>query len=199
MKVVFPKIRIAFPSLWEARAAEPGGKEKYSASFLYEEGDDTHEKIKATISAILTDKHGEKAAAVYKKYLAGGKVYPMRDGDEKADKYAGFEGMMFFAANSEVRPKVRDKDGITDLAPSDGVVYAGCYVRAIIDIYEYKEGARWSAGITAQLLGVQFVADGERLSGGGVAEEDDFEAVPEADATTAGATASTAGAGGIFD
>lgn len=194
MKVVIPKIRIAFPSLWEARAVEQGGKEKYSATFLYEEGDDTHVLIKNTIQTILVDKHGDKAAATYKKYLAAGKVYPLRDGDEKADKYAGFEGMMFFAANSEVRPKVRDKDGITDLAPSDGVLYAGCYVRAIIDIYEYKAVG---GGITAQLLGVQFVADGERLSGGGVAEEGDFEAVPESE--TPAETFKGKGAGGIFD
>ena len=32
------------------------------------------------------------------------------------------------------------------------------------------------------LLGVQFVKDGERLAGGGVAAADDFEALPEADA-----------------
>ena len=84
---------------------------------------------------------------------------------------------------------MRDKDGITDLAPSDGKPYAGCYCRVIVDVYEYKA---MGGGITSELLGVQFIGDGERLSGGGVADEDDFAAIPEAGGNGPAGTATSA-------
>lgn len=194
MKVIFPKIRLAFPSLWEARAYKPGDKEKYGASFLFAPDSADHKLVKAAVETVLKEKHGEKAAAKFKAYNAAGKVWVLRDGDTKPE-YEGFPGMLYLGAKSERRPKVRDKDGLTDLAPSDGKPYAGAYVRAIVDIYEYTSGG--AGGITAELLGVQFVEDGERLSGGGVAEEDDFEAIPEAAATEE--AGEPQGAGGIFD
>lgn len=190
MKVIFEKVRIAFPTLWEARAAESGGKEKFSVSVLYAPDGVEHGQIKKAIESVLVEKHGaDKAAAKFKAYFAAGKVWPLRDGDSKPE-YAGFPGSMFMNASSERRPKCRDTDGITDLAPSDGKPYAGCYCRVIVDVYEYKAVG---GGITAELLGVQFIEDGERLSGGGVAEENDFAAIPQAEGDTPATSA------GIFD
>jgi len=134
MKVIFPKIRLAFPQLWDAKPFEAGAKEKFSATLLYEVDGANHKAIKAAVGSILTEKHGDKAAAKFKEYNASGHVWVLRDGDAKP-QYAGFEGMMYIAPSSERRPKVRDADGITDLAPSDGKPYAGCYVRAIVDVY----------------------------------------------------------------
>lgn len=197
MKIIFPKIRLAFPQLWESKAFEAGGKEKFSATLLFADGSSDHKLVKNAVSTILQEAHGEKAPAKFKAYSAAGHVWVLRDGDAKP-QYSGFPGMLYLGASSERRPKVRNADGITDLAPSDGKPYAGAYVRAIIDVYEYKAAG---GGITAELLGIQFVEDGERLSGGGVAEEDDFEAIPEAANSdmedTTGAPAE--GAAGIFD
>lgn len=193
MKVILNDVRLAFPNVFEARAAEGSTKEKFGATFLYEEGDDNHELLKQACEAVLVEKHGDKAGVIFKKYNGAGRIWLFRDGDDKADQYAGFEGMMYLGANSERRPKLRAADGVTPIDASDGILYAGCYVRAIIDVYEYKPKG---GGVTAELLGIQFMRDGERLSGGGVASDDDFEPVAEA---TQEAAATGKGAGSIFD
>ena len=64
----------------------------------------------------------------------------------------------------------RDK---TQLNPDDGVIYAGCYVYAVIDIWamDNKFGKR----ICASLSGVQFYKDGDAFTGGGIASDEDFD------------------------
>lgn len=87
---------------------------------------------------------------------------------------------MSIRASNKVRVPVLGADK-APLAESDGVVYAGCYVNAIIDFFAYENSG---AGISASLRGVQFVRDGDAFAGGGVASEDDFDDVSEgADAT----------------
>ena len=48
-------------------------------------------------------------------------------------------------------------------------------VNAIIEIW--PQDNQFGKRVNASLLGVQFVKDGERLAGGGVAAADDFEAI----------------------
>jgi hypothetical protein len=77
------------------------------------------------------------------------------------------------------------------LSASSGKVYSGCYVNASIELW--AQDNKFGKRINATLMGVQFLRDGARLVGGGVASADDFEAIPEA-AGDAQAMPATAGA-----
>lgn len=97
------------------------------------------------------------------------------DGDAKAE-YEGFEGNMALSATNRQHPTVVDKDR-SPLTEADGVVYAGCYVNAVVEIW--AQDNQWGKRINASLKGVQFYADGNAFAGGGVASVDDFEDISE--------------------
>jgi len=65
---------------------------------------------------------------------------------------------MTIKASTKKRPLVidRSKSPITE---DDDIIYAGCYVNAIISLWAQNNG--YGKRINAQLDGVQFVKDGE--------------------------------------
>jgi hypothetical protein len=95
----------------------------------------------------------------------------LRDGDEV--EYDGYAGHMTLKASTKKRPLVVNKDK-TPLTEQDGVVYSGCYVNGIIDLW--AQNNQFGKRINATLLGVQFASDGEAFSSGGSsASVDDFD------------------------
>jgi hypothetical protein len=175
MKVMLKDVRIAFPQVFEAKAVNDG-PEKFSAAFLFPPEHPAVPALKKAMADIARAKWGEKAAEVYKSLQANDRL-ALHDGDRKAD-YAGYAGMMFVNASNDLRPTVLD-GGKRPLAAADGKIYAGCYVNGLVELW--AQDNRFGKRINASLLGVQFVRDGERLAGGTVATEDDFEALPEAE------------------
>ena len=123
---------------------------------------------------VAKEKWGTKADQVFKQMKAGDKLC-LHDGDTKA-QYEGFEGMMFVSSRTKTRPLTlgggpNKKDPVVE---SDGVLYSGCYVNAVIELW--AQDNQFGKRINAQLGGVQFYRDGDAFSGGGsAADEDDFE------------------------
>ena len=105
----------------------------------------------------------------------------LHDGDAKADK-PGFKGNFFINASNEIRPTVVGPNR-EPLVASDGKPYSGSYGNIILDFW--AQDNQFGKRINATLCGAQFVKDGERLSGGGVAAADDFEPIPDAAAPPA--------------
>jgi hypothetical protein len=66
------------------------------------------------------------------------------------------------------------------VADADGVIYAGCYVHASVEIYAY-DSPKWGRRINAVLRGVKFCADGEGFGGSTAASADEFGADDEED------------------
>jgi hypothetical protein len=72
-------------------------------------------------------------------------------------------------------------------APNDPhAPYSGAIVNVVLDLFAYQNEGE---GVAASITGIQFVRDGERLGGGGTLAPDAFEAIPEAAAPAAGASA----------
>ena len=92
--------------------------------------------------------------------------------------FGGFAGCMSIKASTKRRPIVinRDKSPITE---DDGIIYPGCYVNAIIEVWAQNNA--WGKRVNANLLGVQFVADGEPFGSGVSASADDFDVVESDD------------------
>jgi Protein of unknown function (DUF2815) len=179
MKIKLNNLRLAFPSLWEAKTVNGEGKPAFSGTFLLDPADPQVKTVEAAIALVAKDKWGAKADTMLKQIKAGDKTC-LHNGDLKAT-YEGFPGNLFIAARNPVRPTVLDKDK-TPLVEADGKPYAGCYVHAVLELWAQDNA--YGKRINATIMGVQFFADGDSFTGGGkAASDDDFDDV------SAGATA----------
>lgn len=188
-KVQLKDVRLTFPQLFEAKQVNGQGEPKFSAAFLFPPNHPQKAEVEKAIVEAATAKWAGKAGEVLKQLKAADKL-AVHDGDGKSD-YDGYAGHLFINASNKIRPLILDGNR-APLTAADGKPYSGCYVNAIVEFW--AQDNNFGKRVNASLLGVQFLRDGERLSGGGVAAADDFEAIPEA-ATPA---AEKSGAASLF-
>ena len=171
-RFLLKNVRLAFgQGLWiktKPPKTPPETKEKFRCQFLLTR---VHPQLVALRKVIDTEGEalfGTKWKVVKAAAEAQGKIC-LRDGDLKAE-YDGFEGNWSVSANSFTRPTVFGPDG-EPASEDSGIVYSGCYVDAIIGVKAYNNVSK---GITAELAGVRFFADGNAFSGGRPADADEF-------------------------
>ena len=163
-KVQLKNVRLSFPSLFK-RAEFDGQEGKFEATFLIPKED---VKTKAKLDKMIAAAIAEAGIKVAKDKIC------LRDGDDA--EYDGYEDHWSLKASSNRRPTVINKDK-SPLAEDDEVIYAGCYVNAIIDFWvqDNKYGKR----VNANLYGVQFVRDGEAFGAGSVDVTDEFDEIDD--------------------
>ncbi len=164
-KIKLSNVRLSFPNIF-SRAVFNGEEGKYGATFLLpKEEIEQADKLRGAISALVkSELKGAK--------LPADKVC-MRDGDDS--DYNGYDGHWSIKASNNTRPLVLDRDK-SPLTADDEKLYAGCYVNAIIALW--VQNNQWGKRVNANLLGVQFVKDGEPFGDGGrTAAFDDFDEV----------------------
>lgn len=166
-KVKTGKVRASYVAVFQPRAVQEGGKEKYSISLIIPKKD------KKTITAI--EKAIKAAAELGKESRFGGKIprnlkTPLRDGDEDRDEDEAYQDSMFVNANSDRRPAVigLDKEAIID----EDEFYSGCYCKATINFYAYNSNG--SKGVAAGLGNILKLEDGDPLGSSLASAEDDF-------------------------
>lgn len=175
MKLLLSNVRLAFANIFEKDSFD-----RYSATLLIPKEDTAQlTAIDKAIAQAAHEKWGAKTPAKLKSLKAANKLF-ISDGEAKAE-YDGFEGNMAVSAGNKVRPSVvnRDRSPVTQ---EDGTVYSGCYVNASIEIW--VQDNKWGQRINATLRGVQFAAEGDAFTGGGVATEDEFEDLSVNDTAT---------------
>lgn len=165
------KGRLSFPALFKKDQFD-----RYSVALIVEPGSDTAEKIEKALKAAAKakwpgkDKEGNpKYKKILKKLKKTGKVCFLEGDDDREE----LEGKMVLRANSVQRVPVKAQNGVDDLTAEDGVIYSGCNVSIVANIWAQDND--FGQRINASLRGVQFWKDGEAFGGGGVAGEDDFE------------------------
>jgi hypothetical protein len=188
MKVHLNNVRLTFPQLFDAKQVNGQGDPKFSAAFLIPRDHPQIGAIKEAIKAAAEAKWGAKALEVLKALQASDKL-ALHDGDAKSD-YDGYAGNFFVNASNKIRPLVIGPQR-EPLTASDGKPYSGCYVNAIVEFW--AQDNQFGKRVNASLLGVQFAKDGERLAGGGVASQDDFEPIPGTEAAAQSAPSQPAG------
>ena len=150
-KMVIP-CRISFANIHEPKAVN-GGDEKYSVSCLIPKSDEkTIGKIKPNLKL------------------------PLRDGDIDRPDDENYEGCMFVNCSSKDAPQIVDRKVQPILDPM--MVYSGCYCNVSVNFYPFN--ANGNRGVAAGLGNIQFVKDGERLSGRASADAD-FDALADDD------------------
>lgn len=170
-------------SLFTAQKPKTGeGKEKFSVVTIFSKDHPQVAAIKAELLKVAEAKWPGKGADVLKQLAAGDRIC-LHDGDAKADK-AGYAGNLFINASNELRPLVIGPTREA-LVAADGKPYSGSYGNIIVEFW--AQDNQFGKRINASLLGVQHIKDGERLSGGGVASADDFDAIPQPEQAKANA------------
>ena len=163
-KIKLKRVEITFPNLWQT--ATFGGEDtgKYDATFLIDKSDEkTVNHLKRAISAIIKEK--------FKGKNPGADRICLRDGDELDKDYT--VGKYVIKANNKRRPLIVDKDRSPIIEDDDKCV-GGDIVNAIIDFW--AQDNQFGKRINANLLGVQFVKEGERHQATKTANPDDFDA-----------------------
>ena len=169
MKIKLENVRLSFPSLFR-KAQFNGAETKYEATFLLHKQD--HAKVIAQIEtgikALIRDN--------FKNAKLGSDKLCLREGDEV--EYDGYAGHMSFKASGKKRPMVIAKDK-SPLTEDDNVIYGGCYVNAIVELWAQNND--YGKRINATLLGVQFARDGESFASGNTADINDFDDISSSD------------------
>jgi len=168
-KIVIP-CRISFANIWEAKSIN-GSDPKYSVSCVIPKSD------KKTLAKIQKAVEAAKEEAKGKKW--GGKIppnlkLPLRDGDIERPDDENYANCMFLNANSTDKPGIVDRQVTSILDPMQ--VYSGCYCNVSLSVYGFSSNG--NRGVACGLGNIQWLKDGERLSGKADAASD-FEAVAD--------------------
>jgi hypothetical protein len=169
-KIVTGKVRFSYAYLFEARASQQGGDDaKYSVTLLIPKTDtETLGKIKQAMQEARDNFCNRNGAnAIPAKFN-----HTMHDGDGLRDSGEPYgeecKGHYVITVSSKQKPVIVDRVGNEILDASE--VYSGCYGRASINFYGYNTNGK--KGVSAGLLAVQKLADGEPF--GTVGSADDF-------------------------
>ncbi len=165
-KIHIKNVRLSFPSVFK-KAVFKGVEGKYEATFLLDKKD--KKTTKALDDAI-------EAAIKEAKVKVPSDKRCIKDGDDA--EYDGYEGMWSIKASNSKRPTLIDRKR-TQIVEEDDVLYAGCYVNAIIDIW--IQNNEFGKRANANLYGVQFVKDGEPFGRGNEDVTDEFEDLEDDD------------------
>lgn len=168
-KLTTGKVRFSYVNIFEPKAPQGGGDPVYSITLLIPKNDTaTVQKINAAMKEArdnFCSKNGASAIPVQFNHT-------MHDGDGVKDSGESYgaecKGCYVISVKSKQRPLIIDnfKQDITD----PGQVYSGCYGRAVINFYGYSRQGK--KGVSASLLGIQMLSEGEPL--GTMATADDF-------------------------
>jgi hypothetical protein len=160
-RLIIPKARLAFADAIFEKKSVQGGEPQFGCSLI----------IPPTSPAIqLVTQEENRIGALHWKDKADSMLQMIRAANGQAlkpgalkMKFDGFQGNYFISTNAKVRPTIVDRNG-APLTPSDGKPYSGCYVLAHISLW--TQDNQWGQKINANLLGLQFLEDGDAFSGG---------------------------------
>lgn len=170
-KIILKNVRLSFPSVFKTETYQGEDTGKYGATFLLPKSDKATKKaIDDSLPEIL-----KKIKVSNIAQIPSDKIF-IKDGDiSDHSKYPEHAGNWVIRAMNTKKPTVinRDKTPITD---DDNIIYSGCYVNAQISPWGFNKKSK---GVSANLMGIQFVKDGDRLGAEVVASVDDFDAIDD--------------------
>ncbi len=186
-------VRLSYPHLWTPQKFKRVNKQtgeieydlKFTANFLFpQDGGGLEGEIEGVrmplLKALKTAKLAAIAAKIGDDKASRQKIkpgnYAVKDGDD--EDYDGYAGMYYLSASNSKIPKAKAKDARA-LKESDGVLFAGCYVMAMVTLWfqqsgEHKDGGMLSNAVHGSLEGVQFLKKGEAFGTARV-QDSDFE------------------------
>ena len=173
-----PSVRLAFAELDVPKQVQGQGKPSYGCTLIVDPANEA--LVKALDVAMLKTaiaKWGQaEGATTFKALMAKDRTAfkhgPRTDGSGMP--YQGFDGMYSLSTRAQAaqKPLVLDRNRQPG-SVEQGTVYSGCYVNARVAFW--AQDNKFGRRINCQILGVQFVKDGDSFGGGMRASVDDFD------------------------
>lgn len=172
MKVKLENVILSFPELFHHAKYQGQSTGKYAGTFLF---DKSNTALKDKIDKAIAKVVAEHPSGISLKDIKKDKLC-IRDGDDET--YEGYADRWSVKASNGTRPTLinQRKEPVVE---EDNLFYAGCRVNALINLWVQNNG--YGKRVNANLLGVQFVGNGERLEATKVAGIDDFDEVEDVD------------------
>ena len=183
-------VRIAFiDELFTPGQYEGKGDFRHTATLIVEPGTANDKAIQAAISKEALGAWGKKAEAMLEDLRGDKKAfsYTRNKKNQQGDIYDGFENMYALAGVRKQKDGAplflhNVKDPATGkaqrLTGSEGVIYAGCYVNAKVEMW--AQVGKYN-GIRCGLLGVQYDAPGDSFGGASRPTDEGFDSVEAED------------------
>jgi hypothetical protein len=188
--VQLKNVRIAFiDDLFEPAQYEGQGDFRHTATFIVEPGSANDAAIQDAIQKEAVALWGKKADA-FLEDMRGNKnkfSYMKNKKDKTGEVYEGFENRYALSAVRKQKDgapiflhKFKDPETgkAQKLTGKEGVIYAGCYVNAKVEMW--AQSGTYS-GMRCGLLGVQFQDHGDSFGGASRATDDGFDVVDAED------------------
>lgn len=176
-RVQLKDVRLSHPHIFRPQAYGDGdGEPAYSANFLIPKdtklGQRNIDLIEDAIEAAKDKKWGNKPPKIgrTKRFFKDGDDEDYRDKEENVNH-------MIATARNYRQPKLFDRDK-TEVVEADDVLYAGCYVDAIITVW--AQDNKFGQRINASLEAIRFRRDGEPF-GAPPVDPDEFEDLDDED------------------
>lgn len=187
-------VRIAFiDDLFTPAQYEGKGDFRHSATLIVEPGGANDKAIQAAIKGEALTAWGKNSESMLEDLRGDKKAYSYQKNkkDKSGEVYDGFENMFALGAIRKAKEGTplflhNIKDSNPDskhfgkalrLTGAEGVIYAGCYVNAKVEMWAQSGTHR---GMRCCLLGVQFDGPGDSFGGASRPTDDGFDAI-EAD------------------
>ena len=168
-KFTLKNCRVSFPAIFN-KAEFDGVATKFECTFLLDKDAQADQiaAINKRMDAFLADKFPKGAPKSIKRTC-------FVDGDTK--DYDGYSNQMAFKGSNQKRPTIIDRDK-TPLVEEDGKLEAGDYANAIVDLW-YSDHPKGGKQLLGNVLGIQFVKEGERFGADTTASVDEFDIVED--------------------
>lgn len=171
-RVVTGKVRLSYVHIDKPYAANEGQEPKYNVTILIPKGD---KKTLDNIAAAQTAARDHFRSRNPQISFPDHPKTTLYDGDGQRPGGDDFgpecRGCMVMTVSSKDAPVVVDRDRNDIIRLTD--VYSGCYARVDMNFFAYANSG--NKGISAGLLGIQKLADGEPLGGGERGSADAFD------------------------
>lgn len=170
-KFTIKNARVSFPAIFN-KAEFDGVATKFECTFLLdsETQADQISQIEKRMDSFLADKFPKGAPKSIKRTC-------FIDGNTR--DYEGYADHMAFKGSNQKRPTLIDRDK-TPLVEEDGKLEAGDYCNAIVDLW-YSDHPKGGKQLLGNVLGIQFVKEGERFGADTTANADEFDEIDDSD------------------
>ena len=187
-QVKLKNVRIAFiDDLFEPGQYEGKGDFRHTATFIVQPGDENDKAIQAAIQQEAVGAWNKKADVMLED-MRGNKnkfCYIKNKKDKTGEVYAGFEDRYALSSIRKAKEGAplflhKFKDPQTGkaqrLTGKEGVIYAGCNVNAMVEIWAQATPAA-HMGMRCGLLTVQFNSDNDSFGGASKPTDEDFDGI----------------------
>ena len=174
---------------------------KYHVDVIFGADHPQFPKVQEIIRAVAERKWKELAPAILQQIAPINKQFCLQRGDVWRPGKPAYAGKLYISASNKEQPTVVVTEGNTNIATRGTLPiltpahkdfpYSGSYANVQLRFFAYERGGN---GISAEVLGVQFLRHGVRTGGSSLSAASEFGLVP-ADADAAAPTAVTGSAG----